>query len=139
MIFRFRISYNRICREVNKMGTSMSQEVKECLQGEDVDMCMKQIEEILSSTEEAKDAIRDSYFRTHGCGARELGINTSLYKDDIEIRLDAIWSRTKQLESMMTMMKYSCDVSKRKEAEAKCITPWFFMVGAFLILGRKKM
>ena len=49
-------------------------------------------------------------------------------------RIETIWSRTKQLESMMTMMKYSCDVSKRKEAEAKCITPWFFMVGAFLII-----
>ena len=138
MIFRFRISYNRICREVNKMGTSMSQEVKECLQDDDVDMCMKQIEEILSSVEEAKDAIRDSYYRPHGCGTRECGISTSLYKDDIEFiqRIDAIWSRTKQLESMM---KYSFDFSKRKETEAKCITPWFFMVGAFLILCKKKM
>lgn len=120
------------------MGSTMSQEVKECLQGEDVDMCMKQIEEILSFTEGAKEAIRDSYYRPHGYGAGERGINTSLYKDDIEIiqRLDMIWSRTKQLESMM---KYSCDVSKRKETETTCISPWFFIAGALLILCKKKM
>lgn len=118
----------------------MSQEVKECLQDEDVNMCMKQIEEILSSTEEAKRAIRDSYFfaRPHGCGSRERGINTSQYKDDMEIiqRIETIWSRTKQLEAMM---KYSCDVSKKKKTEATCVSPWFFVIAGAMILCRKKM
>ena len=112
----------------------MFQEVKEYSLADDVDMCLKQTEDILSSVEETKRVIRDRYYDGSGCG-----INTSLYKDDIEIiqRLDMIWSRTKQLESMM---KYSCDVSsKRQETETTCISPWFFIAGAVLILCRKKM
>ena len=112
----------------------MSQEVKECSQVDDVDMCLKQIEEILSSIEESKRAIRDRYYDGNGCG---WGI-TPLYNGDIEIiqRMEMIESRTKQLE---TMMKCSFDVSKRKETETTCISPWFFIAGAVLILCRKKM
>ena len=118
------------------MGSSMSHEVKkEHLLVEDIDMCMKQIGEILTSTKEAKRVIRDRYYDGNECG---WSINASLCKDDMEIiqRMEMIESRTKQLE---TMIKCSFDVSERKETETTCISPWFFMVGAALILCRKKM
>ena len=117
------------------MGTTMSQEVKECLQEEDVDMCMKQIDEILASTVEAKSAIRDRYYDGNGCG---WGINASLYEDDMEIiqRMKMIERKAQQLE---TMIKFSFDVSNRNETnKTTYISPWFFMVGAMLILCRKK-
>ena len=116
------------------MGTTMSQEVKEFLQDEDVDMCMMQIDEIRTSTEEAKRAIRDIFSDGYGCG---WGINP-LYNDDIVLiqKMEMIESRTKQLEAMI---KFSYDVSKRKKTEATCVSPWFFVIAGVMILCRKKM
>ena len=85
------------------MGSNMSQEVKECSQVDDVDMCLKQIEGILSSVEETKRAIRDRYYDDNGCG---WDINTPLYTGDIEFikRMEMIESRTKQFESYDEML-----------------------------------
>jgi outer membrane protein W len=105
----------------------MSQEVKECLDSKDVDMCMKQIEEIMACTKETKQVMIDEYY-DHA---------DTVSVDEVIQRIEIIESRVKQLD---TMMKFSFDVSKRKDTKkTTCISPWFFMGGAMLILCRKKM
>ncbi len=116
----------------------MSEEVKEevlsgCDDVDDVDMCMKQIDEILAAAEETKEAIRDSYYDHKG----SIGERQS-YKGAVEIiqRVEMIERRIQQLE---TMIKFSFDAPKRNETnKTTYISPWFFMVGAMLILCRKK-
>lgn len=123
----------------------MSQEVcvalEEKSQREVEEMCMKQMKEVIDAMSEANRVITERYVDKSAvmCGYND-GEGRSETIEDLDIELRKLYVVSHRAQQLECMMRYSIERKETKPVEkTTCVSPWFFIVGAMLIVCRKKM